>query len=432
MSPSPQSDPQRQGTACLVFAAVGVVFGDIGTSPLYTMKEVFAGHHPIATTPDNVLGILSLVFWSLIIIVSLKYVVFIMRADNNGEGGIMALMALVGRKAPASTRKGWLLAVLGIFGASLFYGDGIITPAISVLSAIEGLQVASPAFGPLVIPISLIVLVLLFAIQSKGTRHVGAWFGPVMTLWFVTLAVMGAYNVMRTPEVLYAVSPHFAFNFFAQNGGYGFLVRGSVVLAVTGAEALYADMGHFGRIPIRYAWFGFVLPALPLNYFGRGALLIREPAAVANPFYLQAPAWALFPLIAIATAATLIASQAVITGAFSVTRQAIQLGYLPRMQIVHTSEHEIGQIYIPFINWALLAGIIALVLGFQSSSHLAAAYGIAVTGTMVIDTILGFVVVLTLWRWNRYIAFMGVIAFLAVDLAFFAANSLKLVKEINT
>jgi len=426
MASPQQSDPQRQGTAGLAFAAVGVVFGDIGTSPLYTMKEVFAGHHPMATTPDNVLGILSLVFWSLIIIVSLKYVVFIMRADNNGEGGIMALMALVGRKAPITTRKGWLLAVLGIFGASLFYGDGIITPAISVLSAIEGLKVASPAFGPFVIPIALIVLVLLFAIQRHGTRHVGAWFGPIMSLWFITLALMGLYNVMLTPEVLYAVSPHFAFNFFAENRGYGFLVLGAVVLAVTGAEALYADMGHFGSKPIRYAWFAFVLPALLLNYFGQGALLIRHPEAVANPFYLQAPSWALFPLIAIATAATLIASQAVITGAFSVTRQAIQLGYLPRMQIVHTSEHEIGQIYIPFINWALLGGIIALVLGFQSSSHLAAAYGIAVTGTMVIDTILGFVVVLTLWRWNRYIAFMGLIVFLAVDLAFFAANSLKL------
>ena len=426
MATSQPSDTRRQGTAALAFAAIGVVYGDIGTSPLYTMKEVFNGHHPMATSPDNVLGILSLVFWSLIIIVSLKYVIFIMRADNNGEGGIMALMALVGRKVPDSTRKGWLLAILGIFGASLFYGDGIITPAISVLSAVEGIKVASPAFGPFVIPIALIALVLLFAIQRHGTRHVGAWFAPIMSLWFLTLAVLGVYNVMQTPEVLYAVSPHFAYNFFAQNGGYGFLVLGSVVLAVTGAEALYADMGHFGSKPIRLAWFLFALPALLLNYFGQGALLIRNPEAVANPFYLQAPAWALFPLIAIATAAALIASQAVITGAFSVTRQAIQLGYLPRMQIIHTSEHEIGQTYIPFVNWALLLGIIALVLGFQSSSNLAAAYGIAVTGTMVIDTILGFVVVLTLWRWNRYIAFFGLAIFLAVDLAFFAANSLKI------
>ena len=428
MATSQPSESQRQGTAGLAVAAIGVVFGDIGTSPLYTMKEVFAGHHPIATSPDNVLGILSLVFWSLIIIVSLKYVIFIMRADNNGEGGIMALMALVGRKAPITTRKGWLLAVLGLFGAALFYGDGMITPAITVLSAIEGLKVVSPVFGPLVIPIALIALILLFAIQRHGTRRVGAWFGPIMILWFITLAVMGLYNVMKTPEVLYAVSPHFAFDFFVQHRGYGFLVLGSVVLAVTGAEALYADMGHFGSKPIRYAWFLFVLPALLLNYFGQGALLIREPAAAANPFYLQAPGWALIPLIGIATAAALIASQAVITGAFSVTRQAIQLGYLPRMQIIHTSEHEIGQIYIPFVNWALLIGVIALVLGFQTSSNLAAAYGVAVTGTMLIDTILGFIVVLTLWRWNRYIAFFGLFVFLVVDLTFFAAGLLKVVQ----
>lgn len=418
---------KRQGTTGLAVAAIGVVFGDIGTSPLYTLKEVFAGHHPLPTTPDNVLGILSLIFWSLFIIVSVKYVVFIMRADNNGEGGIMALIALVGRNAPESTRKGWFLAVLGIFGASLFYGDGIITPAISVLSAVEGLQVATPALASWVMPISLVVLMGLFAIQSRGTRRVGAWFGPIMVLWFLTLAVMGVINISRTPEVLYGVNPYYAYHFFAQNQGYGFLVLGAVVLAVTGAEALYADMGHFGRKPIRFAWFGFVLPALLLNYYGQGALLIRTPAAIENPFYLQAPAWALWPLIAIATAATLIASQAVITGAFSVTRQAIQLGYLPRMQIVHTSEHEIGQIYIPVINWSLLVGIVALVLGFQSSSHLAAAYGIAVTGTMVIDTILGFVVVLTLWRWNRIIAFAGLAGFLVVDLAFFGANSLKIV-----
>jgi KUP system potassium uptake protein len=421
------SSEQRQSTSALALGAIGVVFGDIGTSPLYTMHEVFAGHHPMPTTVSNVLGILSLIFWAITIVVSVKYVAFIMRADNNGEGGIMALIAVVQRAVPANTRIGWLLAVLGIFGASLFYGDGIITPAISVLSAVEGIEVATPAMKPLVEPIALIVLIVLFAIQRHGTRHVGAWFGPVMTVWFIVLAIMGGANILRAPEVLAAVNPGYAFNFFAEHRGYGFLVLGAVVLAVTGAEALYADMGHFGRSPIRWAWFGFVLPALLLNYFGQGALLIHNPQAIANPFYHQAPDWALYPLIGLATAATIIASQAVITGAFSVTRQAIQLGYLPRMQIMHTSEHEIGQIYIPFINWAMLAGIVLLVLIFGSSSNLAAAYGIAVTGTMAIDTILGFVVVLSLWRWNRVLAVLGLVGFLTVDLAFFGANSVKII-----
>ena len=428
MSQSPHSEQPRQGVLGLAVAAIGVVYGDIGTSPLYTLKEVFGGHHPLDASAPNVMGILSLIFWALLIVVSLKYVIFIMRADNNGEGGIMALLALVERAVPSGTRKSWLLVALGIFGASLFYGDGMITPAISVLSAVEGLKVATPALAPLVVPIALIVLLLLFAIQRGGTRRVGIWFGPIMILWFATLAVLGIINIIPTPEVLLAVNPYYAFHFFANNGGYGFLVLGAVVLAVTGAEALYADMGHFGRGPIRLAWFWFVLPALLLNYFGQGALLIRDPSAISNPFYLQAPSWALFPMIGLATAAAIIASQAVISGAFSVTRQAIQLGYLPRMQIVHTSEHEIGQIYIPFINWALLAGIVGLVLGFGSSSALAAAYGIAVTGTMIIDTILGFVVVLTLWRWNRWIAIVGLVCFLTVDLAFFAANSLKIVQ----
>ncbi len=427
MSTTPQTEQQRQGKLGLAVAAIGVVFGDIGTSPLYTLKEVFAGHHPLTVSAPNVMGILSLVFWALIIVVSLKYVVFIMRADNNGEGGIMALLALVERAVPGGTRKSWLLLALGIFGASLFYGDGMITPAISVLSAIEGLNVAAPSLSPLIVPISLIVLLLLFVIQRGGTRRVGIWFGPIMLTWFLVLAVLGILNIIRTPEVLFALNPYYAFHFFATHGTYGFLVLGAVVLAVTGAEALYADMGHFGRSPIRLAWFWFVLPALVLNYFGQGALLIRDPLAISNPFYLQAPGWALFPLIGLATAATIIASQAVISGAFSVTRQAIQLGYLPRMQIVHTSEHEIGQIYIPFINWSLLVGIFALVLGFGSSSNLAAAYGIAVTGTMAIDTILGFVVVLSLWRWNRWIAIAGLIGFLTVDIGFFAANSVKIV-----
>jgi len=428
MTQTQQPEQARQGTLGLAVAAIGVVYGDIGTSPLYTLKEVFAGHHPLPVDAINVMGILSLIFWSLIIVVSLKYVVFIMRADNNGEGGIMALLALVQRAVPSGTRKSWLLLALGIFGASLFYGDGMITPAISVLSAVEGLNVATPALAPLVVPISLIVLALLFLIQRSGTRSVGIWFGPIMLLWFLTLGLLGTINILHAPEVLFALNPYYAFHFFATHGGYGFLVLGAVVLSVTGAEALYADMGHFGRSPIRLAWFWFVLPALLLNYFGQGALLIRNPAAIANPFYLQAPSWALFPLIGLSTAATIIASQAVISGAFSVTRQAIQLGYLPRMQIVHTSEHEIGQIYIPFINWTLLIGIVALVVGFGSSSNLAAAYGIAVTGTMAIDTILGFVVVLSLWRWNRWIAIAGVTCFLTVDLAFFTANSVKIVQ----
>ena len=427
MNPTASEQP-RQGTMGLAVAAIGVVFGDIGTSPLYTLKEVFAGHHPLAVSAPNVMGILSLIFWALIVVVSLKYVVFIMRADNNGEGGIMALLALVQRAVPSGTRKSWLLLALGIFGASLFYGDGMITPAISVLSAVEGLNVAAPALSALVVPVALIVLLLLFVIQRGGTRRVGIWFGPIMLTWFLVLAVLGIMNIMHTPEVLLALNPYYAFHFFATHGGYGFLVLGAVVLAVTGAEALYADMGHFGRSPIRLAWFWFVLPALLLNYFGQGAMLIRDPLTISNPFYLQAPGWALFPLIGLATAATIIASQAVISGAFSVTRQAIQLGYLPRMQIVHTSEHEIGQIYIPFINWSLLLGIFALVLGFNSSSNLAAAYGIAVTGTMAIDTILGFVVVLSLWRWNRWIAIAGLIGFLTVDIAFFTANSVKIVQ----
>ena len=410
----------------LALGALGVVYGDIGTSPLYTMKEVFGGPHRLPVTPDNVLGILSLVFWSLLIVVSLKYLTFIMRADNRGEGGIMALMSLVQRATRHRTKGHWLLLVLGLFGAALFYGDGLITPAISVLSAVEGLEVATPALQPYVVPTALVVLVSLFLIQRRGTASVGVLFGPIMAIWFGVLAVLGAINVAQTPAVLAAMNPAYAVQFFATNQGLGFLALGAVVLAVTGVEALYADMGHFGRLPIRLVWFVFVLPALLLNYFGQGALLIREPAAVVNPFYLQGPEWAIYPMVAIATAATIIASQAVISGAFSVTRQAVQLGYLPRMEIRHTSEHSIGQIYIPFMNWFLLAGVVALVLGFQSSSNLAAAYGIAVTGTMAIDTILAAVIAITLWRWNRVLVVLGALGFLFVDLAFFGANSFKL------
>jgi KUP system potassium uptake protein len=422
----PSHQQSRKDVAALALGALGVVYGDIGTSPLYTMKEVFSGPHPIAPDVHNVLGILSLVFWALIIVVSLKYVVFILRADNRGEGGIMALMALVHRAVHDRPRLRWSLLVLGLFGAALFYGDGMITPAISVLSAVEGLKVATPALEPFVIPLALIVLVSLFLLQRRGTASVGGLFGPIMIVWFGTMGVLGLLNVMDEPSVLRAVNPGYAVAFFAEHKGYGFLVLGAVVLAVTGVEALYADMGHFGRRAIRLAWFVFVLPALVLNYFGQGALIIRDPATITNPFYLQAPEWAIYPLIALATAATVIASQAVISGTFSITRQAIQLGYLPRMDIRYTSEREIGQIYIPFMNWALLISVVALVLGFQSSSNLAAAYGIAVTGTMAIDTILAFTVVTLLWRWHPAFTVAGALCFLVIDLAFFGANAFKL------
>jgi KUP system potassium uptake protein len=411
----------------LSLAAVGVVYGDIGTSPLYTMKEIFGGVHPLATSTDNVLGILSLVFWSLIIVVSIKYVAFIMRADNRGEGGIMALIALARRATPAKGYVRWILMTLGIFGAALFYGDGIITPAISVMSAVEGLEVATPGLASFVVPTTLVILTALFMIQRRGTGNVGTLFGPIMVLWFISLAALGTFQVIQQPAVLAAVNPIYAVHFFGDHGIYGFLVLGSVVLAVTGGEALYADMGHFGSRPIRRAWFSFVLPALLLNYFGQGALLISNPAAAAHPFYSLVPAEWLFVMVGLATAATVIASQAVISGAFSVTRQAIQLGYWPRMEVMHTSEREIGQVYVPLVNWTLFAGVVALVLGFQSSTNLAAAYGIAVTGTMAIDTILAFFVVWALWKWRLPVVIVGALLFLAVDLAFFAANTTKIV-----
>ena len=419
---------RNTGILGLAVGAIGVVYGDIGTSPLYAMKEAFGGPHAIAVNPGNVLGVLSLIFWSLIFVVSIKYVALIMRADNKGEGGIMALMALVQRVTAGDTRLRWVLMSLGIFGAALFYGDGMITPAISVLSAVEGLEIATPAFKPYVIPISLVVLVALFVFQRQGTASVGALFGPIMMLWFATLAILGTLSIARYPEVLAALNPAYAVAFFQANHWPGFIVLGAVVLAFTGAEALYADMGHFGRKPIRYAWFGFVLPALVLNYFGQGALLLHDEAAAQNPFYLLAPSWGLYPMVVLSTLAAVIASQAVISGAFSVTRQAIQLGYLPRMDVNHTSEREIGQIYIPIMNWGLLLGIVALVLGFQTSSNLAAAYGIAVTGTMAIDTILAFVVVRGLWKWSWTATIIGITLFLSVDIAFFAANAGKIVQ----
>ena len=410
----------------LALAALGVVYGDIGTSPLYALKEVFGSpHHPVPITPDNVLGILSLVFWALMMVVSGKYVLFIMRADNRGEGGIMALMALALRNIKAGRQRN-IVVMLGLFGAALFYGDGVVTPAISVLSAVEGLHVITPAFDPFVIPLALVVLTLLFFIQRKGTATVGKLFGPVMLLWFGVLTVLGVTNILIEPDVLRALNPAWAVSFLLANPKLGFLSLGAVVLVLTGGEALYADMGHFGRKPIQLAWFGMVLPALLINYFGQGALLLNNSAAVENPFYMLAPGWALLPLVILATVATVIASQAVISGAFSITMQAMQLGFSPRIKAMHTSESEIGQIYLPGINWLLLASVIALVLGFRSSSNLAAAYGIAVTGTMLITNLLVFVVARNQWGWKLWQAFFCVLPFVLIDFAFFSANSIKL------
>lgn len=411
----------------LALAALGVVFGDIGTSPLYTMKEVFSvGPHPIALNAGNVYGILSLITWALILIVSVKYVAFIMRADNRGEGGIMALLALASRNTQGNPRKQKFIMTLGILGACMFYADGMITPAISVLSAVEGLEVAAPALHQTIVPITLVVLFGLFWAQSKGTAIMGAFFGPVMLMWFGTLGVLGAINIAHDATILNALNPVYAIGFFTHQPWLAFVALGAVVLAVTGAEALYADMGHFGRLPIRLTWFGFVLPALLLNYFGQGALILHDAEAVKNPFYLLAPEWTLFPLIALATLATVIASQAVITGAFSVSRQALQLGYLPRMHIQHTSESTQGQVYMPRVNWSLMIGVMALVLTFRSSGNLAAAYGIAVTGDMVITTLLAAVVFHEIWGWSKLRTGLLVALFLVVDLAFFSANVLKI------
>ena len=411
----------------MALSALGVVFGDIGTSPLYTMKEVFSvGHHPLALNAGNVYGILSLITWALILIVSIKYVAFIMRADNRGEGGIMALLALASRNAHQSRVKQRNIMLLGILGACMFYADGMITPAISVLSAVEGLEIAAPHLHQFIVPITLIVLFGLFWAQSKGTEVVGAFFGPVMLLWFGTLGLLGAINIAHDVSILKALNPFYAVHFFTSQPWIAFVALGAVVLAVTGAEALYADMGHFGRFPIRLAWFGFVLPALLLNYFGQGALMLHNADAIKNPFYLLAPEWALFPLIGLATVATVIASQAVITGAFSVSRQALQLGYLPRMHIQHTSENTEGQVYMPRVNWGLMLATMALVIGFRSSGNLAAAYGIAVTGDMVITTLLASIVFIEIWRWSKLRTYSLVALFLTLDLAFFSANVLKI------
>ena len=417
----------KKRLATLTLAALGIVYGDIGTSPLYSVKEVFGGaHHPVPITPDNVLGILSLFFWSLIIVVTIKYVGFIMRANNKGEGGIIALMTLALQDGKAGSWPQKLLVTLGLFGAALFYGDGVITPAISVLSAVEGLEIITPAFKPYILPITLVVLIGLFVIQRRGTASIGALFGPIMIVWFTVIAVLGAIAIVQHPSVLAAANPFYAMRFLATNSFLGFFALGAVVLCITGAEALYADMGHFGAKPIQYAWLWFVLPALVLNYFGQGALLLADPAAIENPFFLLAPDWARYPMVILATVATIIASQAVISGAFSITQQAIQLGYTPRLDIQHTSDKEIGQIYLPAINWMLLISIVGLVIGFGSSSNLAAAYGIAVTGTMLITNVLAVAVAVRLWKWSPLRAFVGAIPFLVIDFGFFFANMVKI------
>ncbi len=419
--------PHKQALPLLVLGALGIVYGDIGTSPLYAFRESFHEHHNIAVSPDNILGILSLIFWALILVISVKYLVFVLRADNHGEGGILALTALVSpvRAAKRGSPR-WGLIMLGIFGTALLYGDGIITPAISVLSAVEGLEIATPALEPYILPITITILVGLFLFQSRGTEQVGKVFGPVTLIWFVVLGILGVYWIAQEPGVFAAMNPLLGLEFFARNGWEGFLVLGSVFLVVTGGEALYADMGHFSRTPIRWAWFLVVLPSLLLNYFGQGALLLLRPEAAENPFYYMAPEWALYPVVAIATAATVIASQALITGAFSLTRQAVQLGYLPRFEINHTSEDEIGQIYIPAINWALMVACVALVVTFRTSSNLAAAYGIAVTATMSITTVLLVIVAKERWKWPLPAVIAFAVFFLTIDLAFLGANIIKI------
>jgi KUP system potassium uptake protein len=411
--------------AALAFTAMGVVYGDIGTSPLYAIKECFSGHHSIAPTPENVIGVLSLIFWSINFIVSFKYITFVLRADNRGEGGTFALLAQV----RPLTRPGGgriVLIALGLFGAALLYGEGVITPAISVLGAIEGVSVAAPEVTPWIWPIAAAVLTAVFALQKRGTARIGRMFGPVMAVWFTSIAVLGLRGIMLAPEVLKAVSPWYAVDFFIRDGLQGFLILGSVVLVVTGAEALYADMGHFGRRPIRLTWFAVVLPCLLINYFGQSALLLVDPEARANPFFSLAPAWALYPMIGVATAAAIVASQALISGAFSLTRQAVQLGYIPRVTIIHTSSSQIGQIYIPEVNWALWLGCLALVVGFRSVTNLAGAYGIAVTGTMIMTTLLLHTIACDRWGWPRWRARALTLLLLVVDVAFFSANLVKI------
>jgi KUP system potassium uptake protein len=417
-------EPRGRYLALLSLTALGVVYGDIGTSVLYAVRESFHHNHGIQPTRDNVLGVLSLIFWALIFVISIKYAIFVLRADNRGEGGILALTSLVTPSSGPGRR--FLLVMLGLFGTALLYGDGMITPVISVLGAVEGLEVATPFFKPYIIPITVGILIGLFMVQRHGTAGVGRIFGPVTLLWFVTIAALGVMHIVRAPSVFAAINPLYGARFFIRNGYNGFLVLGSVFLVVTGGEALYADMGHFGKKPIQMAWYAVVLPALMLNYFGQGALLILNPAAVDNPFFRMAPGWTLYPVVAIATAAAVIASQALITGAFSLTMQAVQLGYIPRVEIEHTSSRERGQIYIPGVNWVLMVSCIGLVLGFRTASNVAAAYGVAVTTTMVVTTLLLFVVERERWHWPIWASLGFTTVFLAMDLAFFGANIVKI------
>jgi len=421
-----RSGSHRSSTAALTLAALGIVFGDIGTSPLYAVKETFSPDHGIPLNAANILGGLSTMFWSLMIVVSLKYVLLIMRADNKGEGGIMALIALA--QSAVRDQPHWRvpLMLIGIFGASLFYGDAVLTPAISVLSAVEGLHVGTTIFDPYVVPIAVGVLLALFAFQSRGTAAVGRLFGPVTMLWFIAIGAAGVHGIVQAPAILAALNPLHALSFLTSHGMASFVVLGSVVLAVTGAEALYADMGHFGKKAVRIGWFSLVAPALVLNYFGQGAQLMVQPETVKNPFYLLLPGWALYPMVALATAATVIASQAVISGAYSMTRQAVQLGFLPRINVVHTSAREMGQIYIPSINWTLCTAVVAAVIGFGSSSRLAGAYGVAVTATMMVDTLLTFYVIRYAWHYPLWLCVLATGFFLVVDVSFFSATLLKI------
>jgi KUP system potassium uptake protein len=415
----------KSSLAALTLSAIGVVYGDIGTSVLYAMKEVFgSGHVPF--TPDNIYGILSIFFWTLTVIVSIKYVVLVLRADNHGEGGLVAMLALASQAVKDQPQLRKVLLMVGIFGTCLFYGDGVITPAISVLGAMEGLEVISPTFKQYVVPLTLVILFCLFLVQKKGTAGIGKFFGPITIVWFAVLALLGMIHIATNPQILWAISPHYALGFMWANPGITFIILGAVVLCVTGAEALYADLGHFGKKPIRLAWFSVVMPALVLNYFGQGALLLKNPAAVKNPFYLMAPDWALIPLLVLATLAAVIASQALITGAFSVTKQVIQLGYLPRLNILHTNVREAGQIYIPFVNWGLFVAIVLAVVMFKTSGNLAAAYGIAVTTDMLITTILTFYVIRYGWKYPLWLCVVATGWFFIVDFAFFSSNLLKL------
>ena len=415
----------KSSLTALTLGAIGVVYGDIGTSVLYAVKEVFgSGHVPF--TPENIYGILSIFFWTLTVIVSIKYVVLVLRADNNGEGGLVAMLALASQSVKDKPNLRRVLLLVGIFGTCLFYGDGVITPAISVLSAVEGLEVISPAFTKYVIPLTLVILFGLFAVQKRGTTGIGKFFGPITVVWFICIAVLGVSHIITNPAILWAISPHYALGFIWRNPGTTFIILGAVVLCVTGGEALYADMGHFGKKPIRVAWFSVVMPCLTLNYFGQGALLLNNPAAVKNPFFMMAPDWALVPLVGLATMATVIASQALISGAFSVTKQVIQLGYLPRLEVQHTSVKETGQIYLPFVNWGLFVAIVMAVVMFKSSSNLAAAYGIAVCTDMLITTILTFFVIRYSWNYPLALCVAATSFFFLVDLAFWASNLLKL------